>query len=252
MLSVNTMDLLSTVSFGMMLGVVGTSLMKFYSSHPLIEAAVNTTLVFLENTKEVWKPVVDFSLVFLKPFGPLVVLVLDATVRAMVLFGYMTVVTVRKVASYANSTVMLLKQSGISLGTAMSNAVENVKDVVVSLGTLSKALASLTVKVVKGLSFVVNSFDHVSEFLYRSLFETSSVTWQDMVDVAVPFAVVTCIVGLLAWRFTRLFTPKRPVVEFEEPCKPFEPRRSARLIEQSNRLARKRAMLSSCDMSLTS
>lgn len=253
MLSVNTIDILSTVSFGMMFGIVGTALMKMYSSHPLLEAVANTTLVFLENTKEVWKPVVDFSLVFLKPFAPLVILVLDVAVKAMVVFGFMTVNAVRKVTSYANYTLALIKESGMSVGTAINNAVENVKDVIVSLGSLSKALASLTVRLIKTASFIVNSFDQVSDFLYRFLYETSTVTWQDMVDVALPFFVVSCILGLVVWRFSRLFvTAKAPVVDCEEPCKPFTPRRSQRLLEQSNRLARKRAMMSSCDAPFSS
>lgn len=217
--------------------------MKMLSSNPYTQALVNTTLVLLESTKEVWKPVVDISLIILKPFGPLAVLILDAAVRAMVIFGYMTVTTVRKVASYANSTVMLIRESGISVGTAISNAVENLKDVAVSLGTLSKALASLTVRLIKAASFVVNSFDHVSDFLYRSLFQTGTVTWEDIVDVAVPFVVVTCILGFFAWRFSRLFVSPVKPVEFEEPCKPITPRRSLRL-------ARKRAFLSSCEAPL--
>lgn len=236
MLSVNTISAI----------VIFSAIMKMLTSNPVTQALLNTTLVFLENTKEVWKPVVDVAAFVTKPLAPLVLLVLDTAVKAMVVFGYMTVTTVRKVASYANMTLIFIKESGMSVGTAITNAVDNVKDVVVSLGTLSKALASLTVRMIKAASYVVNSFEQVSDFFYRSLFETSSVTYQDMVDVALPFVLVSCIMGLLAWRFSRLFvsTSKPNPIILEEPCKP---RRSARLAEQLSRLNRKRAMMSCTD-----
>ena len=251
MLSVNT------ISSFMMLGLVSTAIMKIFASNPFAQALFNTTLVFLENTKVVWKPVVDFSLVVLKPFGPITTIVLDNTIKGMVLLGYMTVVTVRKVVSYANTTLILVKESGISVGTAVTNAVTNIKDIVVSIGTLTNALASLTVRMIKTASYIVNSFERVSDFFYRSIFERQSVSWEQMVDLVLPFLVVVSIVSLLAWRFSKVmgFTKTLTTVDNREACVPV--RRSSRLACKQNpyygssRSARRRALMSSNEVSFS-
>lgn len=249
MLSVNTF------SSVMMFGLVSTAIMQLFTSNPLLHAFMNTTLVFLENTQAVWKPVVEFSLVVLKPFGPLATLVLDNAVKAMVVLGYMTVVTVRKAVTYANSTLNLVKESGMSLSTALTNAALNIKDVVVSLGTLTNAVLSLTSRMIRTASYIVNSFEHVSDFLYRSVFETQTITWQDMVDVALPSLVVFFIASLLVWRLSKMVgsikTPSSTFVDNSDLCTPV--RRSSRLACKQNpyygssRSARKRALISSSD-----
>ncbi len=255
------MDLIlsvQSVSFGMMFGVITTILMNALFAHPFFKSLFNTTLVFLNNTKEVWQPVVNTGLILVNPIAPLVVFALDATVKALVIFGFFTVVAVRKAASYVNMTVVAIQQSGLSVGHALTNAYTNVKDVAVSFGTIMRALGSVTVRLIKMASFVVQSFEHVSDFLYRSIFETRTITWNDMVNVAVPAFVVFSILGYIAWRMSRMMGTK-PIVqeEDEEICKPV--RRSPRLIckeipnyKLSSYSMRKRSVMSSSDAPLSS
>lgn len=246
-----------TLSYGMVLSAIAASMMKLFYSNPITAALVNTTLVVLENTKVVWKPIVNVGLILVNPIAPLIVFTLDTAVKVMIVFGYVTVLTVKKAATYINMTVMTIQQSGLGVGNAISNAVVTVKDVVVSFGTIMKALGSITVNIIKATSFVIQSFEHVSDFLYRSVFETRTITWNDMVNVAVPAFVVASILTLIFWRMSRMMVVK-PIVkeEDEEICKPI--RRSPRLIckeipyyGSSSRSMRKRSVMSSSDAPLS-
>lgn len=109
------------------------------------------------------------------------------------------------------------------------------KDFAVSLGTVTKALASLFVNAVHAFSYVVKSFEDVNVFLYRALFESHTVSWNDIYNISVPFLVVLSILGYLTYKANRLFSFSSSTKTDEEP---FIPRRSSRL-------AKKRAMLHS-------
>jgi hypothetical protein len=126
-----------------------------------------------------------------------------------------------------------------------ANAVVNVtssfvvatKDFAVSLGTVTKALASVFVNLVHGFSYVVRSFEDVNAFLYKALFESHTVSWEDIYNISIPFVVVFSILAFLTYRANRSLTSETKKMDEE----PFVPRRSSRI-------AKKRAMLLSADL----
>ncbi len=117
-----------------------------------------------------------------------------------------------------------------------SSFVVATKDFAVSLGTVIKALTSLFVNAVHVFSYMVKSFEDVNAFLYRALFESHTISWNDAYNIAVPFVVVLSILGYLTYKANRLISFSNSKKIDQEP---FVPRRSSRI-------AQKRAMLH-CD-----
>lgn len=221
---------------------------------PLVQSIVNTTLVVLETTEGVWRPVLNISalvvmpivstaLVLLKPIGPLALVLGDSIVRGLIVIGYVTTLVLREVYGYVRESIRMLQKNGVSLQLAVTNAFTNLKDLTLSLGTIVRAAGYFVTRIVHAASFVVESFERVGSFTYNIIFEAHKVTWSDVTDVATPFLVVSCILMYLMLR-AGLFRFSRAAPAPADTKTMFDinpPRRSSRL-------ARKRAMLLSDDL----
>jgi hypothetical protein len=252
-------DLVAGVSLSMLIGVIGTALVAnfqqvwaLWASNPIVQTLVNTTLVVLENTEVVWKPALNaslvvikpiaaFALMVLKPFGPLALVLADNLVKGLVVLGFVTAHVVILVASTIRSFLQFVQSTGLNVSSAFQSFAEGTKDFVLSLATVVKALGKVTVSLVHITGFIVGSFERVGSFLYQFLFAPTSVTWNDFVNLSIPFAVVLSVVSLLVWRSTSKNTV--PQKKIDEEC--VMPRRSSRI-------ARKRAMMLCSDSSFAS
>lgn len=228
------MELVSSVSFteimlvstlSVMLGGFLTSFFK-WAEHPLVQALVNTTSMALKATEGVWKP----ALVALQPLGPVAIAFGNAVFTALVAFGKVVTNAVQAAFTFGESLGLNMTQTGRAL-------LYGAKDFASSLFTVTKAFAYLIANTLSGVSYVINSFEVVGVFARRLLFESHLVTWQDAMDIAVPFAVVGCLVSFVLWRAYSKFAA--PVMTEEE----------VRFPRRSSRIARKRAMMLCYDVS---
>ncbi len=234
------MNLVAGVSLAWLVGTLSLTLVKMFSASPLAQSILNTTLVVLETTEVVWRPIVNASLIVLKPFGPLALVLADSIVKAMVIFGYITAMVIVEFIQMFRQCIRILQSAGMSVSTAVQNAYEVTKDFAFSLATLAKAFTYLTIRLVNTASYIVTSFEKVGDFLYTLVFEAHKVTWDDVYSISLPFLVVASIVGYVAWRSS---SSCRRANVCEKKCEDIAvPRRSSRL-------ARKRAMLLSSDVS---
>lgn len=258
---ISTSDILAGASVMMLIGVFNAVLManflKLWSigmKIPLVQSIVNTTLVVLETTEGVWrpvlnstalilKPIVSTALVLLKPIGPFALVLGDSIVRGLVVIGYVTTLVLRELYGYVRDAIRILQKNGVSVQLALTNAFTNLKDLTLSLGTVVRAAGYFATRLVHAASFVVESFERVGSFTYNIIFEAHKLTWSDVTDVALPFFVVTCILGYLMVRAGLLRFPRAaPVPTDTKTMFDINPPR------RSSRLARKRAMLLSDDL----
>lgn len=261
---ISTLDIVAGVSAMMIVGVFSKSLLALFvkmwglaMTVPVIQTLVNTTLVALEATQDVWRPVLNatalvlkpiasMSLMLLKPLGPYALAVLDSAVKGMVVFGYVTTLVVRDILIGIRKLFLWLQGTGISLQTALTNAAGTLKDLATSMVTLTKAAGYLVTRILYAASYVVNSFEKVNTFLYTLIFEAHKVTWEDIYNVSIPFVIVGCIVAYCLLRAYRTFACFRPSTSMKKSMFDIAvPRRSSRI-------ARKRAMLYSEDIACDS
>lgn len=233
--------------FGSFSSHLGELLVKLWLSSPALQAFGNNTLVLLKNTEVVWKPVVStsliilkplsaFALAVLKPFGPLALAVADNVVRAMVLFGIVITRAILTVGRSIQQFMNFTKTMGVDFAQSVQAVTLALKDFAVSFATIANWIGFLFFQTMKGVTFVLNSFDQSGTFFYRLMFEAHKLTWTDVYNISIPLMVVTSVLGLFVWRFSNAFSSK-PVAlskKFDDECT--IPRRSSRL-------ARKRAIL---------
>ena len=239
----------------MIVGVFSKSLLALFAKMwslaltvPVVQTLVNTTLVALEATEDVWKPVLNATAVVLRPLatvsltvlnsmGPYALVVLDQVAKGLVILGYATTLVLLDIARGIRKAFQMLQGTGISIQTAVGNALVALKDLATSMVTLTKAAGYIASRVLYTASYVINSFEKVSTFLYNVVFEAHKVTWDDLYNVSIPFAVVGCILAYCLMRTYRSFACFRPSVSDTKSMFDIAvPRRSSRL-------ARKRAML---------
>ena len=258
--TVTVTDLIAGVSLSMMIGVLGAALVANFQplwalwiSNPIVQTVVNTTLVVLENTEVVWKPLLNaslvvikpmaaFALMVLKPFGPMALVLADNVVKGMVILGFMTVHAVILVAQTVKTFVNFVQSAGLNLTSAVQAFAEGTKDFAVSLATVAKAFGKVLVSLIHMTSTIVSSFEQVGSFLYQFFFAPHSISWNDLVNIAIPFTVVVGIVGLVFWRSCKrnVYAPHK---KNDDEC--IMPRRSSRI-------ARKRAMMLCSDAAFAS
>ena len=240
--SISVLDILAGTSLAIMLAPLVKMLWLSWSANPTVQAVVNTTLVFLNNTKEVWqpvvhatalvvKPIVSFALAFVQPLGPLAVVVVKAIGKALVLFLLTTAHTI--VTIYKG-----IQQYGGSVVNATESFFQATKDFAVSLGTVLRGVSMFVVNAVHALSFVFRSVESVASVFYRALFQSHTLTWDDLYSMFIPFLVVGSIVLFMKWKKSGKPKAEKKEEEIEFP-------------RRSSRLARKRAMLCSEDLSST-
>lgn len=255
-------DLVAGVSFSMMFGVIATAialhigpLWQAWIASPIVQAAVNTTLVVLQSTEVVWKPLLNaslvvlrpisnFALMVLKPFGPLALVLADNVVRGLVLVGFATAYLILTVVEKVASLIHFIQSAGLNVTTALQNAAMVTKDFAFSLYTIVKGVTYVLLNIVFSVSFVIECFEELGKFLNRIVFHGHVVTREEMYSIALPFSVVISILGFVVWRaYKRCAKPSAPHKKCDD-----EP------LRRSSRIARKRAMLlcSDSDASFTS
>lgn len=200
-------------------------MLKPFMDHPVVTAVMNTSLVILENTKAVWKPVVAGGLVVLRKIVGLLRVVFP-TVKALIVM-------------LVNATAFLVQKAqslGMSLSTAFTTVLERFEEVGEAIVILARAVAKTGFYFLKSVSLVVTSFESVIGFAQQLVFAPSTITWNDLYNIMLPFAICFCMIALAYYRFR---PSKAPV------CREVE----VAPLRRSSRIARKRAMLLCDDMS---
>ena len=228
------MDLIPSVSFFQTLaaiplvitiGPIILAALESYSTNPIAKAFLNTTLVVLKTTEVVWRPVMKFTMTLLKEIVKSLVIILPTVKSAVVTLVNTTITAVRTAQSM-----------GMSFANAFPAVIQALKDIGESILIVTKGLGHMTYYILRGLSLIVGSVESVFSFGKRALFEAHLLTLEDLSNVMLPFAIVVGMVGML---YLLRKSPSSP-----ESCShvKFEPRRSSRI-------ARKRSMLCSADLS---
>ncbi len=216
----------ATASYVLALSPLGamilTGLYKLYEaimSQPIVASVVNTTLVVLESTKEVWMPVASTALAVIKQVGAALV-VIAKYVRHLVLF----------VQSTVKGLVLWFKNNGVDVGVAAQNFGN-------SMFVITKAFGRLLFYIAQGLSALIGSFEEASAFLGQVYKNPETITWELFTANAYSLAVTLTIVSLLTWWLLKPARPQKAIL-IEPPTKP-PPR-------METRASRRRAMLT-CD-----
>lgn len=219
--TVSFFELLAAIPLVMVLGPFVVGALVAFMEHPLVQPILNTTLVILKTTEVVWRPAVNFAVVLLKPIVKALVR-LAPIVKDLVLFAMNTTVTAFRTA----------QKMGLSFASAFPSFVQGMKDIGEALITLVRGMGNMMYYILRATSLVVGSVESVFVFGKRLLFEAHLLTVNDVYNVALPFIIVTSLIGFLYW-FRK--APQKDV-------QVFQPRRSSRL-------ARKRAMMYASDIS---
>jgi hypothetical protein len=244
--SFSVFDLIAAATAFLTGTFLATAFWSTLYSNPLLNQTIETTLVFLNNTKEVWEPVVAAleplrsMLVSLTPYAKeLMKATFKAALVLLVPISKALLVVLRTVWPLVvfvwNSTRVAfgkMQSMGLSVSAALATLAENAKEIGRATWTLTKSLGSLLYYVSMGVSYIVNSVEDVGNFLSRAFFQPQSLTWQDASDIAMPFLVVSTLFALLIrfnWKATE---PKAP---------------EAKPLRRSERIARKRSFLMSSD-----
>jgi hypothetical protein len=231
--SITVFDILGTIS----LGIVAATLMKtFFANNPVAQAFLNSTLVVLKNTEVVWRPVVNVSLVVLKPVLKFALMVFIQASKAI----SVVILSALQIGQVCFNT---LQAMGGNLTQAAQNLFVGTKDFLGSLATVMKGIGYVFLEMVHWGSFVIRSFEQTGLFLRRFLFEGHRVTLDDLYNISVPFLVVGSILAFFYWRtFRTCVKPSAPEKKNDDIVVP----------RRSSRLARKRAMMYCQDLATPS
>jgi hypothetical protein len=173
----------------------------------------------------------SFALQVLKPLGPLAVILADNIVKALVIVGFMIAHAVIVVSRAIQSLVSFLQSAGLNVTSAFQSFAHGTKEFAFAISKIVYWVGFLLYEVVYSVGYLVDSCEQVGLFLYRILFETHKVTWNDVYNISIPFFVVAALVGIVVWRAMRNFEkPHAPEKKIDEEC--FMPRRSSRIARQ--------------------
>ena len=203
--------------------------------NPEFQAVVNTTLVVLQNTEVVWRPVLTVSLVLAKPILELALLLLKPILHALILIAP----TINNLAlegiNVTANLLLTMREVGLDIRSSLSHAFQSIHSFSGAIFTITKAFSNVLYYSVKSMSYILSSFESVGDFAYRLVFETRTVTWNDVYTISSPFVVVASILGYIAWSsYTNSYRYRSPEKETCEYA--VYPRRSSRI-------ARKRALM---------
>ncbi len=215
----------ATASYALALSPLGAMILaglyKLYQaimSQPIVASVVNTTLVALESTKEVWMPVASVALAVIKQVGAALVVIVKYA-RHLVLFAQSTV----------KGLVLWFRDNGVDVGVAAQNFGH-------SMLVIGKAFGRVLFYVAQGLSSLISSFEETSAFLSQAYKNPESITWELFTANAYSLAVSLTMVSLLTWWLLKPARPQKAIL-IEPQMKP--PR-------METRASRRRAMLT-CD-----
>lgn len=178
-----------------------------------VGAAVNTTLVSLEDTKEVWLPFASKGLMILRPVVKALVLLVRASLH-LIIAGRNSLI----------STFSWLKANGMDMSVALK---EFGNSIFVIARTVGKGLYYTS----NAVGFMITSVEESIEFVTNP----SAMTWNGFVAKAGALSVTVALTGLLIWSLASRCKEK------EKP----KPKQIESLPERKLRssVARKRALL---------
>ena len=206
----------------------GPSLMKALLAlyeNPLVKTLMNTTFVVLKTTEGVWRPTFDYTVKLFKALMRLLPIV-KATLLSLV--------------NFTMTAFRTAQSMGLSLSNAFPAFAQSVKEIAESLLVVARGLGQLSYYLLRAVSLVVGSVDSVLDFGKRLSFEPHRITAADVYDVMIPFGIVLSLLSMLYWLRKTPSASQSCVAVSVSPN--VEPRRSSRL-------ARKRSMLCSADVS---
>jgi hypothetical protein len=206
-------------------------------ANPEFQAVVNTTLVLLQNTEVVWRPVLTISLVLAKPVLELALALLKPILHALILVAPVVKNLALQAVNLTANIMSILHEFAMDMQLSISNLVISLQSFGGAMFTITKAFSNILYYSIQSISYVVSSFESVGEFAYRVLFETRTVSWSDVESITAPFLVVASILGYVAWSsYTnsqkyKYTSPQNEICDYT-----VYPRRSSRI-------ARKRALM---------
>lgn len=221
------LEVLAAIPLVVVLGPLVLSLVQGLMANPVVNAAVNATLVVLKSTEVVWRPIWTMSLVAFKQ-----------VFAALVYIAPMVKAVVMTIVNATVNAVRTAQQMGVSFSSAFPTLMLRIKELGEALLVIARTLGVAAYYAVKGLSLLLGSFEKVFVFGKQLLFEAHLLSAHDLYNVMLPLAIVFVTSAVLYW------LRKAPSVGGETCEKTFQPRRSSRL-------ARKRAMLYAQDLDLS-
>jgi hypothetical protein len=198
---------------------------------------VNTTLVFFEKNKDVFIPISDLGKQLAFAMYSTAIAILKPAVKALVVILRFLKPYVLFAANMTRTTLRQVQEAGLSFSLAVKSMSEKLWDFGSSLAVVVKGLAQVLASMMKGLSLVFNSFENVSSVGYRILFHTNQVTWNEVSSAFIPLVVVTAVLAFLYWMKRDKTTPVA--------------QQATGIPRRSSRLARKRALFSCGDFSVS-
>ena len=191
-------------------------------NNPVVAAVYNTSLIVLESTELVWRPALQLSLILVKAMINALAVIIPQ-VKAAIRTAY-------------NVTMPILRKIQ-AMGISMSHTISVIIDRMVELGdaliVLARGLSKAAFYALKGISAIVSSFETLATIGKKMVFAPQQITMQELSAALLPFLIVCSVITFVAWW---RMTPAQKTVTT------FQPRRSSRL-------ARKRAMLYTMDLS---
>jgi len=218
----------SVMTYGSIVALVAMVVQIFWdtlSKDPLLGPILNTTLVALESTKGVWMPIVSGALGVLIPVSQFLLVTLKPFVKGLV-HG------IREGLRLSLQTIYMLRRAGLDVSAALRQLAVTLSEFGSSVLIVGRTLSKALFYSLKGLSVVLSSVESALTATHRVLFSSHEVTWEDLVNIAIPLGIVMSLILIAMWRSA----PRR-----QAERKAFVPRRSSRL-------ERKRAMLMSADL----
>ena len=189
---------------------------------------VNTSLVFLEKTNDV--------------FLPLTNTILTPTIKAVVLLYNTLKPIILAILNVTRATLQKIRDMGVSLSLVAQNVASTVLDFGKSLATVTKAVVQGTAYILKGFSIVIASFENLFTLGYRILFHTRELTWDDATSALIPLVVVGSTLGFFYWM-------KKPSATASAATATAAAAETNSVLRRSPRIARKRSMFLCQDLS---
>jgi hypothetical protein len=229
------MDLVEVTSYALVLSpliaLLGLGLkmvLTSLSKDPLVQAFLNTTLVALESTEIVWKPVVNGILV---PASLYVLSGLKPIAKSLLRISVMAF-------QQTLSLLRTLRAAGLDLGVALRQMSASLIEFTSALGSIVKVIGKGVYYLVTGLGSALAAVEKSLTVVQQALFNPEAVSWEDLTSVLIPLGVMLTLLILTFWS-TRPVRPARPGKGVKTLSSP----------RRSNRIARRKAMLLSGESS---
>jgi hypothetical protein len=214
--SFTAFNVLASIPLVMMLMSVLKPIVHSFLTNPLTKAVWNTTLVALESTELVWRPLLNMTIMVIKPIYKTFIAALPQMRKVIVTTVNMTMTLVKN-----------MQAMGLSISQALSSALGHMGEFGDALVVVARTVTKVVFYGARLLSSILGAFEDVFTFGKKAFFDPTHLTINDLYNVMLPFVVVSCCIGFALWM------RRTPVAQ--KSLAVYQPRRSSRL-------ARKRAM----------